>query len=96
MNLTTAFRFHRNKEREGREKNEQQGGWHKERRKKDSGFASAFAHSITVLLTPQSQVEMRALAAKYMREHADDFIPFLTNADGDMLTPGRVEQGCEA
>ncbi|MGH0142120.1 UNVERIFIED_CONTAM: hypothetical protein FKN15_029173 [Acipenser sinensis] len=45
-----------------------------------------------------SLLELRAQAAEYMRSHADDFLPFLTNpSTGDMYTPGqtliRVECG---
>ncbi|KAG0223731.1 OTU domain-containing protein 6B [Actinomortierella wolfii] len=34
---------------------------------------------------------LRSETAKYMREHADDFVPFLTNKQGDMLTGEEFE-----
>lgn len=33
---------------------------------------------------------MRKTAADYMRLHADDFMPFLTNYQGDMMSPGEA------
>ncbi|XP_034776990.2 deubiquitinase OTUD6B [Acipenser ruthenus] len=39
--------------------------------------------------------ELRAQAAEYMRSHADDFLPFLTNpSTGDMYTPDEFEKYC--
>ena len=31
---------------------------------------------------------MRQLAADYMREHVDDYLPFIASDTDDMLTPG--------
>ncbi|XP_062917541.1 deubiquitinase OTUD6B [Mobula hypostoma] len=40
-------------------------------------------------------VELRSLAAEYMRSHVDDFLPFLTNSNtGDMYTPDEFEKYC--
>lgn len=37
--------------------------------------------------------ELRAETAQYMRSHADDFLPFLTNPNtGDMYTAGEPQQ----
>ncbi|KAI7884247.1 OTU-domain-containing protein [Lichtheimia hyalospora FSU 10163] len=41
-----------------------------------------------------SHQELRQAAAKYMREHPDDFIPFLYKDDGDMFTADDFEQYC--
>ncbi|MGH0185502.1 UNVERIFIED_CONTAM: hypothetical protein FKN15_030697 [Acipenser sinensis] len=42
-----------------------------------------------------SLLELRAQAAEYMRSHADDFLPFLTNpSTGDMYTPDEFEKYC--
>lgn len=39
--------------------------------------------------------ELRARTAEHMRGHADDFLPFLTNADtGDMYTTDEFEKYC--
>ncbi|KAK1172572.1 deubiquitinase OTUD6B-like [Acipenser oxyrinchus oxyrinchus] len=39
--------------------------------------------------------ELRAQASEYMRSHADDFLPFLTNlSTGDMYTPDEFEKYC--
>lgn len=35
--------------------------------------------------------ELRSCTAEHMRNHADDFLPFLTNLDtGDMYTTGNA------
>ncbi|XP_072900681.1 deubiquitinase OTUD6B [Hemitrygon akajei] len=40
-------------------------------------------------------MELRSLAAEYMRSHMDDFLPFLTNSNtGDMYTPDEFEKYC--
>ena len=33
---------------------------------------------------------MRKKAVSYMRSHKDDFLPFLTNDEGDMMSDGRA------
>ncbi|MBN3279578.1 OTU6B Deubiquitinase, partial [Polyodon spathula] len=39
--------------------------------------------------------ELRAQASEYMRSHADDFLPFLTDpGTGDMYTPDEFEKYC--
>ncbi|KAG1947095.1 deubiquitinase OTUD6B [Pimephales promelas] len=45
--------------------------------------------------TKLSLKELRAQTAQYMRSHADDFLPFLTNPDsGDMYTEDEFEKYC--
>ncbi|KAI8929930.1 hypothetical protein BC831DRAFT_441628 [Entophlyctis helioformis] len=39
--------------------------------------------------------QLREMAADYMRSHADDFIPFLTNDNGDMLTESEFKEYCQ-
>ncbi|CDH58360.1 otu domain-containing protein 6b [Lichtheimia corymbifera JMRC:FSU:9682] len=41
-----------------------------------------------------SHQELRQAAASYMREHPDDFIPFLYKDDGDMFTADDFERYC--
>ncbi|KAI9492198.1 hypothetical protein BDB00DRAFT_829639 [Zychaea mexicana] len=39
--------------------------------------------------------ELRKLAASYMRDHSDDFIPFLYKDDGDMYSADDFERYCD-
>ncbi|XP_060680404.1 deubiquitinase OTUD6B [Hemiscyllium ocellatum] len=40
--------------------------------------------------------DLRTQAAEYMRSHADDFLPFLTNCNtGDVYTPEEFEKYCD-
>lgn len=39
--------------------------------------------------------EIRSLAASYMRDHPDDFLPFMTNDHGEMLSPTEFKDYCE-
>uniref|UniRef100_A0A8C2CJZ3 ubiquitinyl hydrolase 1 n=1 Tax=Cyprinus carpio TaxID=7962 RepID=A0A8C2CJZ3_CYPCA len=44
---------------------------------------------------PLSLTELRAQTAQYMRSHADDFLPFLTDpSSGDMYTADEFEKYC--
>ncbi|XP_026144729.1 deubiquitinase OTUD6B isoform X2 [Carassius auratus] len=44
---------------------------------------------------PRSLKELRAQTAQYMRSHADDFLPFLTDPNsGDMYTADEFEKYC--
>lgn len=40
-----------------------------------------------------SYKDLRSAAAAYMREHPDDFIPFLYKDDGDMFSSGMAPGG---
>ncbi|KAJ3358343.1 hypothetical protein HDU91_005248, partial [Kappamyces sp. JEL0680] len=39
---------------------------------------------------PLNFKELRRLAADHMRKHPDDFLPFLVNQEGELLSPGTV------
>ncbi|KAJ1813350.1 OTU protein [Coemansia sp. RSA 2598] len=41
-----------------------------------------------------SYQDMRRLAAQYMRQHRDDFMPFMVTDDGDMFTDADFESHC--
>jgi OTU domain-containing protein 6 len=38
--------------------------------------------------------DIRKLASSYMHSHADDFLPFMTNKQGDMLTTEDFDEYC--
>lgn len=46
------------------------------------------------LSSSSRHMALRQLAANHMLAHPDEFAPFLTNADGDMLTPEEYKQYC--
>eukprot|EP00043_Microstomoeca_roanoka_P009212 m.87749 g.87749 ORF g.87749 m.87749 type:complete len:296 (+) comp14516_c0_seq2:162-1049(+) len=54
--------------------------------------------SIQVQLPEQfdySAVDLRKLAANHMKSHADDYLPFMTTDDGDIMTSEQFDQYCE-
>ena len=53
---------------------------------------SAIAHQLGQDYTFK---EIRSLAAGYMRDHPNDFIPFMINDSGDMLSSKEFEDYCE-
>ena len=42
----------------------------------------------------QNYQDIRKLASSYMRAHADDFLPFMTNQQGDMLSSTDFDEYC--
>ncbi|KAJ3416492.1 OTU domain-containing protein 6B [Chytridiales sp. JEL 0842] len=42
-----------------------------------------------------SYTHLRKLAAEYMRSHPDDFMPFLVDDNGDMLTEDKFQKYCD-
>ena len=54
---------------------------------------AAIAHQLHNRYTSQN---LRAQAAIFMREHSDDFAPFITHPDtGDMLSPEEFLEYCD-
>eukprot|EP00455_Lapot_gusevi_P011105 TRINITY_DN15108_c0_g1_i2.p1 TRINITY_DN15108_c0_g1~~TRINITY_DN15108_c0_g1_i2.p1 ORF type:complete len:186 (-),score=57.16 TRINITY_DN15108_c0_g1_i2:116-637(-) len=54
----------------------------------------ALAHQLQLLQQPIAApafMTLRRLASEYMRAHPDDFLPFLTTDDGDILSPEGFE-----
>ncbi|KAI8052339.1 hypothetical protein BDF22DRAFT_620662 [Syncephalis plumigaleata] len=54
-------------------------------------------HSIKIANNPLllgGLFHVRQQAAKFIQEHRDDFIPFLTNAQGDMLDQNELDDYC--
>ncbi|KAJ2842687.1 OTU protein [Coemansia erecta] len=56
---------------------------------------SAFADQVNAYHgSSSSYQDMRRLAAQYMRQHRDDFMPFMVTDNGDMFTDDDFEQYC--
>ncbi|GFR74201.1 OTU domain-containing protein 6B-like [Elysia marginata] len=57
---------------------------------------SALSHQLAQRNLQHSTTELRHKTSEYMREHRDDFLPFLTHPDtGDALTDDEFEQYCD-
>ncbi|KAJ2356583.1 OTU protein [Coemansia erecta] len=57
---------------------------------------SAFADQVSTYHDqPVSYAQMRQRAAEYMRNHSDDFIPFMAHDNGDMFSTDDFEQHCD-
>ncbi|GFN95248.1 otu domain-containing protein 6b [Plakobranchus ocellatus] len=57
---------------------------------------SAVSHQLSARDLQHSTQELRQQTSDYMREHRDDFLPFLTHPDtGDALTEEEFEQYCD-
>ncbi|KNC96414.1 uncharacterized protein SPPG_08312 [Spizellomyces punctatus DAOM BR117] len=44
---------------------------------------------------PMSYKDLRSIAANYLREHPEDFVPFLVNQDGNPYTPEEYDKYCD-
>ncbi|KAJ1748492.1 OTU protein [Coemansia sp. RSA 1821] len=56
---------------------------------------SAFADQISTYHDqPATHLQMRQRAAEYMRNHRDDFIPFMTHENGEMFSEDDFERYC--
>lgn len=52
---------------------------------------------ISLLITfhlNQSYKDLRQKASEYLSKHADDFLPFMVNDDGDMMTSAEYTKYC--
>jgi len=57
-------------------------------------FIEPFSKTCLLSLYQATVKELRRDTAEYMREHADDFLPFLTNKQGDMMSSGDFAEYC--
>ncbi|KAL4235248.1 hypothetical protein ACF0H5_006886 [Mactra antiquata] len=55
---------------------------------------AAVCHQLEQRKIESTTSSLRKQVADYMREHADDFIPFLTTDNGDCYTPEKFEEYC--
>lgn len=56
---------------------------------------NAVAHALSLQSKDKLQgSDVRLKAAQYLRSHKDDFLPFLSNSDGDMLNKNEFEEYC--
>lgn len=55
---------------------------------------NAVAHQVNHRKTRTDSKQLRKQAAEYMRENADDFLPFLTTESGDLFTQSDFDKYC--
>lgn len=56
---------------------------------------NAISHQLSLYGKKMDYKELRSTAASYMRDHPDDFLPFLLNDNGDLYSKDEYQKYCD-